>query len=323
MKRVVKHALAITALSIAILVLAAYIAGEIYMSLDFREALATRHGRLVSTEETLTGESEGYMRFDISLESSNGTRTGGELMIPAAGGRLHPALLILGGLRTGSGTLDYMGSARDIVILALDYPYGGKKEKMGAWEFVRAVPRIRRAVLDTPAAMMTAVDYLLERDDVDPARITVIGGSLGAFFVPAHAAIDDRTAAAVMIYGAGDIESILAESEDVPLLLRRPAAWLAAVLLAPVEPLKYAADISPRPLLMVSAIGDERIPPRCSRLLHDAARQPKSVEWLDTGHLSVHDEAEFRNLVGEVVISWLVERELAPRGCFNPGGENW
>ena len=170
-------------------------------------------------------------------------------------------------------------------------------------------------MLDTAPAAMTAVDYLLERDDVDPGRIIVIGGSLGAFFVPAHAAIDDRPAAAVMIYGAGDIQSMLRLSSEVPRLLSRPASWLGAVLLSPIEPLKYVGDISPRPLLMISGIQDPRIPARCSRLLHDAANEPKTVEWLDTGHVSIQEE-EFHQLISDTLIEWLAEQQLVPRECF-------
>jgi fermentation-respiration switch protein FrsA (DUF1100 family) len=162
---------------------------------------------------------------------------------------------------------------------------------------------------------MTAVDYLLERDDVDPARIIVIGGSLGAFFVPAHAAIDERPAAAVMIYGAGDIESLLASSNEIPRLFAKPAAWLGAVLLSPVEPLKYAGDIAPRPLLMISGTQDPRIPERCSRILHDAAGEPKTVKWIDAGHISIQ-EKEFHGLISDALISWLVEQRLVPRKCF-------
>jgi predicted esterase len=309
--------LTILFLSITILLLAVYITGEIYRSFDYREKFLDRRGTLTESGEQFVGESDGHLLFEITLESSTGIRTNGLLRVPAEGGAPRPAFLILGGLRTGRKTLDYIQNTRGIVMLALDYPYEGKTDRMNAWEFIGSVPGIRRAVLDTAPAAMTAVDYLLERDDVDPSRIIVIGGSLGAFFVPAHAAIDDRPAAAVMIYGAGDIQSMLAASHEIPRALRGPAAWLGAVLVSPVEPLKYAGDISPKPLLMISGIQDPRIPARCSRLLHDAAKEPKTVKWLDTGHVTIRDE-EFHRLISETVIEWLIERRLVPAESF-PG----
>jgi predicted esterase len=305
----------IPVLSIAILLLAVYITGEIYRSIDYRKRFLERRGRLVETGEYFVGENEGHRLFEITLESSTGIRTEGFLKAPAEEGGLRPAFLILGGLRTGRKTVEYVHNTRGIVLLALDYPYEGKTSRMSTWEFIRLVPRIRRAVLDTTPAVMTAVDYLLERDDVDPGRIIVIGGSLGTFFVPAHAAIDDRPAAAVMIYGAGDIQSILGARHEIPRWLARPAGWLGAVLISPIEPLKYVGNISPRPLLMISGTQDPRIPERCSRLLHDAASEPKTVKWIDAGHVSIQEE-EFRGLISDAMISWLVEQGLVPQECF-------
>ena len=314
MVQVMKKALTTIFLSAMILILAVYITGEIYRSLDHTEYFLERAGTLARSEERLAGESDGHMHFEVTLESSTGITAKGLLKAPSGGG-LHPALLVLGGVRTGRKTLEYIGYTKGIVMLALDYPYEGKTGNMSIWEFLGSVPRIRRAVLDTAPAARIAVDYLRQRDDVDPGRIIVIGGSLGAFFVPAHAAIDDRPAAAVMIYGAGDIQSILAASHDMPRLVSRPAGWLGAVLLSPVEPLKYARLIGPRPVLMISGRHDERIPERSSRLLHEAASFPKTVLWIDRGHVTVREE-EFHTLISGLLIDWLVENGLVSRESF-------
>ena len=90
-------------------------------------------------------------------------------------------MVILGGVRTGRRTIDYLRGTRGVVLLALDYPYEGKKEKLSVREFLGSIDRIRRAVIRTVPAAMLAVDYLLTRDDVDGRRITVVGGSVGAF----------------------------------------------------------------------------------------------------------------------------------------------
>jgi hypothetical protein len=314
-----RKALTISFLSTVILILAVYISGEIYRSLDYRERFAERKGALVESEERFAGGNGGHMEFEVTLRSSTGIRAKGFLRSPAGNG-LYPAFLILGGVRTGRKTLEYIGGTRDIVMLALDYPYEGKTSRMSTWEFIRSVPAIRRAVLDTAPAAALAVDYLLGRDNVDPGRIIVIGGSLGAFFVPAHAAIDDRPAAAVMIYGAGDIQSILAASHDMPRLVAKPAGWIGAVLLSPVEPLKYVRHISPRPLLMISGIEDKRIPPRCARLLHDAALEPKTVEWIDAGHLTVRDE-EFHSIIAGILKRWLAGEGLVPPESFTESSD--
>jgi dienelactone hydrolase len=299
-------------ISIAVLsafLLAVYAAGEIYRRVDHSERFRDLSGTLEEKAERFEGESEGHLLCDVSLENSRGIEVKGFLKAPAGAEGRCPAFLILGGLRTGRKTLEYVRDTRGIVLLALDYPYEGKTSGLSVMEFLRSTPEIRRSVINTVPAAMTAVDYLLGRDDVDPDRVIVIGGSLGAFFVPALAAADGRIAAAVSIYGAGDIQSILSASSEMPRWAAGPAGWLGAVLLSPVEPLKYAGGISPRPFLMVSGRNDELIPERCSRLLHEAAGEPKTVRWIDAGHVTVREE-EFRELVNTILIEWLTEKGL-------------
>ena len=300
---------------LAFLLLAVFVAGEIYRRIDYRERFIELHGTLTEAEESFVEELEGHRLYEVSLENSRGIRTNGFMKVPVGASGRCPAFLILGGLSTGRKNLEYIHSTRGIVLLALDYPYKGKITKQSAWEFITWIPEIRRAVINTVPATMSAIDYLLSRDDVDPDRIIVIGGSLGAFFVPAHAAADKRSAAAVMIFGAADIQAVLSASYEIPRLLATPAGWLGAVLVSSVEPLKYADCISPRPLLMISGTQDSKIPLKCSHLLHGAAAEPKTVRWIDTGHLTIRD-AEFHELIKTELITWLVSEGLVARECF-------
>jgi hypothetical protein len=64
--------------------------------------------------------------------------------------------------------LDYVGGTENLVLLAVEYPYTGKKSKMSVREFLGKVPDMRRAVMNTVPAVMLCIDYLLEREDVDP-----------------------------------------------------------------------------------------------------------------------------------------------------------
>jgi fermentation-respiration switch protein FrsA (DUF1100 family) len=124
-------------------------------------------------------------------------------------------------------------------------------------------------------------------------------------FVPAAAAMDERIAAAAILFGAGDTERLLRANLDLPMWAAVPVAWMGAVLTAPVEPLKYVADIAPRPLLMVSGTGDARMPPECTRALHEAAGEPKSIRWIDVGHVNVRD-AEFHGRVRAELLEWFI-----------------
>jgi hypothetical protein len=55
---------------------------------------------------------------------------------------------------------------------------------------------------------------------------------------------------------------------------------------------------------MLNGQGDHRMPERNSRLLHDGAREPKTVRWIDTGHVTIRS-AEFRRLVVAELTQWL------------------
>ena len=49
-------------------------------------------------------------------------------------------LLMLGGLRTGRQVVDYIENTRDVVLVALDYPYAGNKGDQSIREFLPRVP---------------------------------------------------------------------------------------------------------------------------------------------------------------------------------------
>lgn len=294
---------------------AVYLAGEWYRRCDYRGRFSAMHGPLDVVEVTTDEMRGGHLFQSIELRSNGGIEVSACLKAPAGDGGRYPAMVILGGLRTGSRTIDYLEGTSGIVLLALDYPYRGKKQDLGALEFARSLPRIRRAVIETVPAVLLGVDYLLTRDDVAPERILLVGGSLGALFVPAIMAVDGRIAAAAILFGAGDLERLGRANIDAPAFVTVPACWALAVLTSPVEPLKYVADISPRPLFMLSGTFDPRIPVRCSRLLHGAAREPKTVRWIDAGHVTVYSK-EFHEQVGRELVEWIVSQELIEAGSF-------
>ncbi len=292
-----------------------YTGGEWYRSIDYRDRFNRMKGS-VEVVETVPEERQGQnILYWVEIRSDRETEVWGYLKVPGDGAGPYPALVILGGLRTGPNTVHYLGKTTGIVILALDYPYRGKREDLGVGGFIRSIPRIRRAVVETVPAVMLGVDYLLSRDDVDENRITMVGGSLGAMFVPAVAASHSGVSAAAILFGAAGLERLISESLEVPSPLADITGWIGAVLVSPVEPLKYADKISPRPLFMLSGIDDERIPPECSRLLHRRADHPKTVRWIRAGHLHVKSE-EFHRRVSRRLSEWMVSKGLMEPGSF-------
>jgi len=99
-------------------------------------------------------------------------------------GRLLPLAIILGGPYTGREAARLVGDTRGVVVAAISYPFTGDPRPEAA-TLLREIPRIRAAFLDTPPAIMLALDYLLRLPDVDASLVEVIGVSLGAPFVDA------------------------------------------------------------------------------------------------------------------------------------------
>jgi predicted esterase len=121
-----------------------------------------------------------------------------------------------------------------------------------------------------------------------------------------------------MLFGAADLQSLMRANLALPGAIAGPVSWLGAVLTSPVEPLKYIGSVSPRPVYMLNGTGDPRMPEHCSRRLHEAARDPKTVRWIDTGHVNVR-EAEFHSLVGRELASWMVANGLVEPGVLVDG----
>ena len=63
------------------------------------------------------------------------------------------------------------------------------------------------------------------------------------------------------------------------------------------SPERYVARIAPRPIVMVNGIDDPQMPRTAVEALYDAAREPKALVWLHTGHLEPTDSALIRALV--------------------------
>ncbi len=300
----------LSAAAILFLIIASiYAAGEIYRQRDHSGMFAALHGDLLEADASLYRRVGDRAVYSIALGNDRGIELNGFLSAPEADGSRYPALIVLGGLRTGRNTIDFLTGYEGIVILSLDYPYEGKREDLSALEFARSIPRIRRAVLRTVPEAMIGVDYLLTRSDVDPERIILVGGSLGALFIPAIAACDERIAAAALLFGGGDIEKLMKANLKGAGRLAAPAAWIAAVLLSPVEPADYIGEISPRPLFLLNGRNDPRIPSACVRVLEERAGENTTVRWIKAGHIDIKT-AEFHEIVIGELLGWLEDRGL-------------
>jgi hypothetical protein len=230
----------------------------IYRQRDYTSHFRFRKGELASVKETPIEMRSGSALSAFELTNDGSLKVFGFISVPTAGDGPFPALLLLGGLRTGKHVLDFVDGMNHTILIGLDYPYEGNKGKMGVGEFLLNVPDMRRAVMNTVPAVMLATDYLLSKEEVDADRITLIGGSIGALFAPAIAASDERITAVAILFGSADLQSLIAANVEMSQPFPTLAAWLGGTLISPLEPLKYTDRISPRPLFMLNGSDDPR-----------------------------------------------------------------
>lgn len=221
----------------------------------------------------------------------------GRLLRPASTTRV-PAILLNDGRELNSGAIDYLPPEfGDVVVLSIDYP-DAIPYTVGVKDLVANGGRIRKAARLIPASFSLAGEWLSSRDDVDATRVGVVATSFAVPFATIAAAMDARFRDVGLIYGAGDFASVMAANVGLrPRWLRRPAAWLATRSFREFEPERHVALIAPRPVLMINGIDDPQMPRRAVESLYDAARDPKTLIWLRTGHLLPTDSVLIRALV--------------------------
>jgi uncharacterized protein len=217
---------------------------------------------------------------EVTFETADGLRLGG-WFVPAEG-REAPRTAVLvcngnGGNRSLRAPLAVALARMGLHVLVFDYRgYGGNPGQ----------PTEAGLATDARAAL----DYLVGRPEVDPARVVYLGESLGA-------AVALRLAT---------------ERPPAALVLRSPFASLAEVgqLHYPLVPVSLllrdrydSAALAGRlaaPLLVVAGGRDRIVPASHSRRLFAAAPQPKRLVVLDGADHNDHDLLAGPRLLAEV-----------------------
>lgn len=138
--------------------------------------------------------------------------------------------------------------------------------------------------------LISAVDYLTSRSDVDKERIGALGFSMGAGTTVLAAAHDARIKAVVDDSGWSNVYHWLRPS--IRTMLLHPTAPFSPLSLKLVElrtgtdlsklrPVDEIGRLSPRPILIIHGTADQVVPPGDSQQNFSAARDPKELWWID------------------------------------------
>ena len=254
-----------------------------------------------------------YDLYRVSLRAGGDTATG-QLLRPHRVRGPFPAVLLNDGRELNSEALEYLPpNFGDIVVLSLDYPESIPYQFEPTTLLLKN-ERVRGQLRRIPRIFSLGAAYLAQRSDVDSSRIAMVVTSFAVPFGVIAAAEDQRFRNVGLIYGAGDLGKVLEANLSIESgLLRDLAVWLAGEIYHEFEPTQYVGDIAPRPVIMVNGRDDPQMPVDAVRALYDAAREPKTLIWLNTGHLMPTDSALIRALV-DTTLARLPVLESVKRG---------
>lgn len=291
--------------------LVALLGGAWWLDRDPSARIVARRGSLQAVVEGPQEETGGQVDQAVRLVSSSGMEV--ELLVRRPvdrDERPRPTVLLLPGMRTGARATRLVGDTRGVVVAALSYP--GEIERirsgLGALEDLSAA---RARIVDAPAAALLALEYLRGRPWVDPARVELVGVSLGAPFACIAGALDSRVRRVWALDGGGAPARMIArglEDEIGSGAARRAVAGLAAWLAHArhLAPERWVGRIAPRPFVMVNAPDDERIPRACVDALYEAAGEPKERVWLPGGHVDAGEAGRVAELC-DLVLARVLE----------------
>jgi hypothetical protein len=248
-----------------------------------------RKGELVAAEVTSESPQPDGRLFEVNLLSSSGLEVELALRMPDNPLPHRPLLVLLGGQETGRAAAEIIPDTHGVVVAALSYPFGTVPHRDGL-QLALALGRIQRGILDTPPAVLLALDYLLARPDLAPERVELAGISFGAYLSAVPAALDQRVERVWLIHGSGDPAAVLEAGlrKRIPSTLLRQgvASLLAAAASAHhLSPEQWVARVAPRPLIVVNATEDTALPQEAVQVLHEALVPPFEVVWTPGDHV--------------------------------------
>jgi dipeptidyl aminopeptidase/acylaminoacyl peptidase len=192
----------------------------------------------------------------------------------SAGGRRSVVVLVHGG---GGNRLQLFSDAQ---VLArhgygfLLYDSRGEGESDG--DLVSWGDREQRDVF-------AALDFVSARPETDPARIALLGFSIGGSTVALAAARDVRARAVILYATWTSLEDeIKAKFAKYGPLSWAPALYELRRAGVDVRPIDHIGEIAPRPLLVIAGTADLDTPVPVMERLFQAARQPKEL-WIEPG----------------------------------------
>lgn len=158
----------------------------------------------------------------------------------------------------------------------------------------RSVAEVEARLAADVSAQVQALDWLLERPDVDPDRVASFGISAGGIQCAIVAGVDPRYRAHVIALAGGPLADVLVDSDEPTIrtlvargkeLVGLDDEALRAALAASLstDPIAVARYVPPERVLFVLATKDRSVPTATGRRLQEALGHPETLE-IGLGH---------------------------------------
>jgi dienelactone hydrolase len=222
--------------------------------------------------------------YGVVLADEEGREVVAYLRMPASRGVPAPAIVLAAGRHAGREAARLIPRPLDVVVLAVEYP-AELPEEMRLHAAILDLPRMRRTALRMPSKLAGAARFVGGLEEVDSARIGLVGVSFGVPFA-AWAGRDPIFGAVVLAFGGAGISEML--EVNLPIRgrpLRSAAARVAGWYFRELEPDAHVGAISPRPLLLVNGTLDTLVPRSSAIRLSASAASPVRHVWLPSGHV--------------------------------------
>ena len=221
-----------------------------------------------------------------------------------------PTVVILGGLEIGQESLGYIPRHGPNALVAYQYP--GSHEPWYEGSLLRKIPTIRRAALDVPSQVDAMLVWILAQPWADRDRVSLLGYSFGAVFLPSVQHLAQvhgrRLGPTVMAYGGADIPSLLAANLNLRTrLLRTFLTETIAIFIRPLEPALHLPHLQGE-FLFINGKRDTLIPPVNALMMQNLVKRPKTVVWLDAGHMNPGNPALLAEII-RISREWLIQRK--------------
>lgn len=247
--------------------------------------------------------------IDVVLDCDQGDEANFTVSLPEQvpqGGL--PTILIVGGLRTGRESLQFIPDHGEYALVAYEYPKQLKTlHKINVlWHLYT----VRKAALEVPIELIEILHYLQKKSWVNQEPISLMGYSFGATFTPVIYATAGqkgiKLGPGVMAYGGAGIYCLFKANLPLPNFLKGPIATMAAATFKPIDPILYAPKMK-GDFLILNGVYDEQIPMECAHRLQDLVPEPKTIMNLETEHMSPK-KPELNLRLINISRSWLEEK---------------